>query len=135
MRRIHSALTREGCTELASFASTASKVELALLDLLFPGQSTSEGVRIKFPRQPPLSAVAQYVALQNRAPFGVTRPSHNGVNWRGTMCPSEFGRNYSVELDYLIGATPTVWLREPNLRELSGGRRLPHVYAQPAQRL
>jgi hypothetical protein len=51
------------------------------------------------------------------------------------MCPSEFGREYNVELDYLIGANPKVWIRRPNLHEFCSGRRLPHVYDQKTQRL
>lgn len=51
------------------------------------------------------------------------------------MCPSEFGRSYTVELDYLIGTNPKVWVREPNLHNFSNGRRLPHTYEQATQRL
>lgn len=92
-------------------------------------------MKIKFPKQPPLSAAAQFVALKNQAPFGIATLLRQGVSWRGTICPSEFGRSYTVELFYLLGAAPKVWVREPNLRELAGGRRLPHVYEQLTQRL
>jgi hypothetical protein len=58
-----------------------------------------------------------------------------GVLWRGTICPSAFARNYTIELQYFIGANPNVWVRKPDLKQLSGGRNLPHVYDQKAQRL
>jgi hypothetical protein len=51
------------------------------------------------------------------------------------MRPSEFARDYNVEVEYTIGTAPNVWVRAPNLHELSGGRELPHVYDQKAQRL
>lgn len=92
-------------------------------------------MKTKFPKQPPLSAAAQYIALQKQAPYGVAKLLRNRVNWRGIMCPSEFGRSYAVELDYLIGTAPKVWIREPNLLDLSDGRRLPHMYDQATQRL
>jgi hypothetical protein len=92
-------------------------------------------VKVRFPKPAPLSVVAQSVALRKRAPFGITSTSRHRVNWRGTICPSEFGRNYTVELDYMIGGAPKVWVRRPDLKQLSGGRRLPHVYDQKTQRL
>ena len=92
-------------------------------------------MKVTFPKAPPLSAVAQCVALRQRAPFGTTKLFRHGVLWRGTICPSDFARNYTVELQYLIGASPKVWVREPDLKQLSGGRELPHVYDQKTQRL
>ncbi len=34
-----------------------------------------------------------------------------------------------------MGRPPDVWVRDPNLREISEGRPLPHVYDQKTQRL
>jgi hypothetical protein len=92
-------------------------------------------VKTRFPRRPPLSPAAQCIALRQRAPFGITTLTRNGVNWKGTICPSDFARSYTVELNYLIGASPKVWVRELDLKQLANGRSLPHVYDQKTQRL
>lgn len=89
----------------------------------------------RIPKTGILSAPAQSVALQKRFPSGLTTWSRRAVRWIGNLCPSEFGRNYLVELRYEIGDKPDVWVREPNLAEFTNGRKLPHVYDQKAQRL
>ena len=82
-----------------------------------------------------LSIGAQVAVLRSRFPFGKTTWNRFALKWAGIISPSNFGRNYEVELAYRIGEWPEVWVRKPNLRELSGGRRLPHTYDQKSQKL
>lgn len=85
--------------------------------------------------QATLSIAAQVAGLRSHFPSGKTTWDRFKLNWRGILSPSGFGRNYEVELTYTISASPQVWVRDPNLNELAGGRPLPHTYDQQAQRL
>ena len=44
-------------------------------------------------------------------------------------------RTYRVRLDYELGNAPHVYVRDPDLIVLAGGRRLPHVYKQQPPQL
>lgn len=78
---------------------------------------------------------AQAAGLRLDFPFGETVLTRFGVMWRGTISPNKYSRRYDVELQYEQGDSPHVWVRQPNLRELAGERRLPHVYDQVTQEL
>lgn len=73
--------------------------------------------------------------LQNLFPFGKTSMNHNFVSWFGQIIPHEYGRTYTIEMRYRKNGTPRVWVREPDLKQLANGRRLPHVYDQGTQEL
>jgi hypothetical protein len=78
---------------------------------------------------------AQVAGLRSFFPLGQTTWAPNWVKWKGRLTPSECGRGYAVELHYQLSDAPAVWVRKPNLKELAGERRLPHVYDQKTQEL
>lgn len=82
-----------------------------------------------------LTPSAQAIGLQHNFPFGLTKWDRFNVCWFGELSPSEFSRTYSVELQYRIRENPNVWVRNPDLKQLTSGRKLPHVYEQETQRL
>jgi len=84
---------------------------------------------------PPLSMAIQVAGLQRLFGLGVTRWDRSHLCWRGVLSPTEFSRKYAVELKYLRNKPPDVYVREPNLMVLAGGRKLPHVYDQEKQQL
>src|SRR5258708_32822077 len=82
-------------------------------------------------RAPGLSAAQQYQVLRCANPFGGTgklRPG--GLVWLYSGRPSPIGRLYKLELRYQQSGYPEVFVREPNIGVLAGGRNLPHVYQQ-----
>jgi hypothetical protein len=88
------------------------------------------------PRRPVLTAAQQYAILNASGICtgnGTIKPGR--LSWRFEASPSPLSRRYSVRIDYRQGATPLVFVDRPDLVELSGGRRLPHVYAQKPPRL
>lgn len=77
----------------------------------------------------------QVAGLKDQFPFGETTWAKNRVRWYGKISPNEFAREYTVEMVYQIGDSPSVWVREPDLKILAGGRPLPHVYDSDTQKL
>ena len=73
--------------------------------------------------------------LRRLFPFGKTAMNHNCVSWHGEIVPDEYGRTYTIELRYKRGSYPKIWVRNPDLKKLADGRRLPHVYSQELQEL
>ena len=57
------------------------------------------------------------------------------LTWRFVTSPTAFSRRYRVRIEYRQGAVPSVFVEEPDLVDLAGGRRLPHVYTQKPPRL
>lgn len=82
-----------------------------------------------------LAPSAQSVGLRQSFPLGLTKWDRFRVHWLGELTPSEYSRTYSIDLRYRVGEKPNVWVRRPDLKLLTGGRRLPHVYDQETQRL
>ncbi len=88
------------------------------------------------PRRPLLTAAQQYAHLKANAICegkGTLKPGR--LSWRFEASPSPLSRRYSVRIDYRQGEKPRVFVDRPDLVELSGGRRLPHVYEQKPTRL
>jgi hypothetical protein len=77
----------------------------------------------------------QAMWLRSLFPDGKTAINRNSISWRGDICPGDYARTYSIELLYKQNSLPDVWVRKPNLKELAGGRSLPHVYDSDAQLL
>ena len=77
----------------------------------------------------------QAAGLRRLFPSGETVMSRNSVSWLGKISPSDYGRTYTIELLYKQGASPKVWVREPDLKQLAGEKLLPHVYDQKTQQL
>lgn len=89
----------------------------------------------RFYHKSPLSMSAQELGLRRHFPNGVTMAQRDEIAWRGELSPDEYGRTYEIEMRYRRDDKPNVWVRAPELRPLTGGRRLPHVYDQKTQKL
>lgn len=96
---------------------------------------SSLAVRNRIPKRPPVSMAVQAMWLRKLFPEGKTAMCRNCVSWRGRISPGDYARTYSIEMLYKQNTSPKVWVREPNLKELAGDRRLPHVYDQEEQLL
>src|SRR5262245_46791562 len=55
--------------------------------------------------------------------------------WCYTTAPPPISRDYAIRIDARQGRTPEVFVDDPDLSALAGGRRLPHVYQQKPPRL
>ena len=91
---------------------------------------------VSFPRRRPLTTAQQYFGLQtSRLCPGVGKLYRNKLGWEFTAQPTPLARTYRVRLDYELGNAPRVYVRDPDLIVLAGGRRLPHVYKQQPPQL
>jgi hypothetical protein len=91
---------------------------------------------MRFVRPSPLTAAQQFLNLQTNpvcAGSGLLHAGH--LLWRYRASPSPLSREYALCIDYRQGGTPRVDVEAPDLPELAGGRRLPHVYRQKPCRL
>ena len=78
-----------------------------------------------------LSAIQQYMLLRGRKDVRGSGRVHLGfLRWEFEAQPSPTSRQYQLLLEYRVGSAPQVTVRFPDLLDLSGGRRLPHVYSQ-----
>jgi hypothetical protein len=77
----------------------------------------------------------QAAGLHRFFPLGRITVNRKVVSWLGKIIPHEYGRTYTIELLYRKNESPKVWVREPDLKELANGRRLPHVYDQTTREL
>lgn len=85
---------------------------------------------------PPMTLAVQYHRLST-SPICRGKGAVRGgeLVWRYQTSPTPFSRSYSVRIEYQKGDVPRVFVEEPDLLQLSGGRRLPHVYKQQPPRL
>lgn len=88
-------------------------------------------------RQPrPLTAIQQLIGLQRDSIFpgrGTVRLGR--LVWDFEARPTVLSRVYGVRIVYKQDATPHVLVMTPDLIDLAGGRKLPHVYEQRPTRL
>jgi hypothetical protein len=78
-----------------------------------------------------LNLAQQLGALQCLYRQGKGRLLKNRLTWEAALRPSAFSREYIVHIDYRPGCFPTTRVLRPSLRVLSGGRKPPHVFADP----
>ena len=57
------------------------------------------------------------------------------MNWTSWIRPSPLSADYRIEVQYDIKTSPTIWAREPDLKAMAGGQKLPHLYYQDTQEL
>lgn len=91
-----------------------------------------------FVQQRDLTAAQQYLALGRcQACTGSGHLKKGKIRWDYTARPTPLSREYSLRLAFHQGRSPVprIWVRGPDLLELSGGVRLPHVYEQKPPRL
>jgi hypothetical protein len=79
-----------------------------------------------------LSLTVQLLNLRKYHPEGTGSvtgmPGRQSLVWRQGVRPDPLGAAYSIELRYKDGGVPEVLVRDPDLRLIAGGRRLPHIY-------
>jgi hypothetical protein len=88
-----------------------------------------------FPRQRALSIATQVAVLKSAFPQGRLTRTNDSIEWVGSLAPLESSREYQVRMSYKLGGFPAVFVLSPDLRELTGERRLPHCYDQEKQKL
>ena len=57
------------------------------------------------------------------------------LTWRDSIQPMSRARTDLLELRYRLREQPSIRVLDPDLRELSGGRRIEHLYSQEDQEL
>ena len=78
-----------------------------------------------------LSAAQQYLALRsNPICPGYGSLKRQKLTWTFEATPSPLSRTYLLRIEYVEGATPYVFVDQPDLVVLADGRKLPHVYKQ-----
>lgn len=89
------------------------------------------------PKAKALTPAQQFLNLQNGAASrgGEGRLRPNSLIWKFDARPTPVSRTYHARLTYRAGGVPEVVVHDPDLVELAGGRRLPHVYKQRPARL
>jgi hypothetical protein len=78
-----------------------------------------------------LSAAQQYVALRsNPLCVGHGVLGRGQLVWSWQVAPSALGRVYTLRVVFKEGEHPTVFVDQPDLVALAGGRNIPHVYGE-----
>ncbi|PKN62640.1 MAG: hypothetical protein CVU57_23445 [Deltaproteobacteria bacterium HGW-Deltaproteobacteria-15] len=57
------------------------------------------------------------------------------LRWEDTVRPTPLSREYFIRLIYKLGSQPEVFVLEPSLKVLAGGRTIPHLYSQEKEKL
>lgn len=82
------------------------------------------------PKHQHLTVPEQFLALRTSPVcVGSGRLRHEQLVWRFESRPSPFGRCYGARMELGQSGPPKVHVISPDLHELAGGRRLPHVYS------
>jgi len=58
-----------------------------------------------------------------------------GFRWQAYFQPMALSARYLVEIHFKLGEHPNIFVREPDLRELAPGKKIPHLYSQEDQTL
>jgi hypothetical protein len=83
------------------------------------------------PRPPPLTVAQQYFMLRsNPICAGAGNVQRGRLTWEYEAQPTLLSRTYTIRIAYQLGERPQIVVRHPDLVELAGPRRLPHVYQQ-----
>jgi hypothetical protein len=51
------------------------------------------------------------------------------LTWKFDVQPHPLSRTYTLQIRFRKNSSPKVFVLHPNLKELAGGRKLPHVYS------
>lgn len=62
---------------------------------------------------------------------GMGRLHATGLTWNYRDRPTPLSREYAMRITFRRGETPSVFVTDPELSDLAGGRPLPHVYHDP----
>lgn len=79
----------------------------------------------------------QYEALRGSTLVqnGKGKFTRDAFNFECVVCPTAVSRVYRIRISYAKNRSPQVVVLEPDLVQLAGDRRLPHVYSQKPTRL
>jgi hypothetical protein len=84
----------------------------------------------------PLTAAQQFVNLRgNLISRGEGELPAGRLAWRYTATPFPLGRDYRIRIELKQGGRPRIFVEDPDLHMLAGGRRIPHLYQQKPPRL
>jgi hypothetical protein len=82
--------------------------------------------------RPSLTPAQQYVFLRaSRVGHGTGQLTAVGLVWEYTDRPTPLSREYLLRIEYRRGDVPGVFVKEPDITALAGGRDIPHVYKDP----
>lgn len=73
--------------------------------------------------------------LMTKFPAGRCQHSYRHLIWESRAQPETWTREYKLKLNYQIGKPPKMFVLSPSLVELSGGKKVPHLYCQETQHL
>lgn len=74
--------------------------------------------------------------LKDEYPTGELVADYKMLRWVGTVSPRSHSLKYKVQLAYALSARrPVVRILEPDLRVISEGKRVPHLFDQEKQTL
>jgi hypothetical protein len=86
---------------------------------------------VRIPGPQPLNVAQQYHVLRNNPICpGEGHARCGSMTWKYDVHPTLLSRTYTVQINYRVGKQPQILIRRPDLIELAGDRRLPHVYQQ-----
>jgi hypothetical protein len=84
----------------------------------------------------PLNAAQQFTLLRaNPLAAGQGNLRSGQLSWSFEAKPTALSRAYQLRIEFKQGDRPLVFVDGPDLHEITGGRRLPHVYEQRPIRL
>lgn len=82
--------------------------------------------------RPDLTPAQQFIFLRaNPICAGAGRLHATGLVWNYRDRPTPLSREYSMRVTFQRTETPKVFVMDPELSALAGGRPLPHVYHDP----
>jgi len=87
-------------------------------------------------KQRRLSTAHQMLHLKKVCPSGYGAFNRGrGLIWRYETQPTPISRNYKIRVEYQLNKPPSIFIDTPNLRELVGVNKIPHLYSQERQKL
>lgn len=89
----------------------------------------------EFPRHKTLNAAQQKCGLESLYSDGTAALIQTRLIWKQTVRPSPFSRKYQIQVEYQPGQYPTTRVLSPNLRSLTGERKIPHIFPLPGEPL
>ena len=89
----------------------------------------------QFPKPKVLNAAKQLFGLKAIFPDGCAALVQTKLIWRQTIQPSPFSRTYQIQVEYQRGQYPVIRVLAPNIRELAGERKIPHIFPLPGDPL
>lgn len=90
---------------------------------------------MKFIKAKNLTPAQQLYGLKSLFKEGKGRVKKNRLNWICTIRPTPISRDYTIRIVYKLHSIPSVFVLKPSLKELSGGRSIPHLYSEKEEEL